>query len=146
MRPAADFLWGRSRISGPGSDFLKLEIGRRVLYLKRYLVPNASAIIARLGDLRSSTAQGAGNRASGYVIHLDGGAEIFVRRARRGGLMRFLVNDLYFGVRPRPLRELAVAAEAYRRDGRIGRHGDLSRLLSDARDPRHDAMGVCPHG
>ena len=115
MRPAEDFLWGRSRISGPGSDFLKLEIGRRVLYLKRYLVPNASAIIARLGDLRSSTAQGAGNRASGFVIHLDGSAEIFVRRARRGGLMRFLVNDLYFGVRPRPLRELAVAVEAYRR-------------------------------
>src|SRR6266851_1056329 len=113
MRPAADFLWGRSRISE--SDFLKLEIGRRVLYLKRDLVPKASAIIARLGDLRSSTAQGAGNRASGFVIHLDGSAEIFVRRARRGGLMRFLVNDLYFGVRPRPLRELAVAVEAYRR-------------------------------
>src|SRR5260370_40258031 len=113
MRPAADFLWGRSRFSE--SDFLKLEIGRRVLYLKRDLVPKASAIIARLGELRSSTAQGAGNRASGFVIHIDGGAEIFARRARRGGLMRFLVNDLYFGVRPRPLRELAVSVEGDRR-------------------------------
>ncbi len=113
MRPAADFLWGHSRISE--SDFLKLEIGRRVLYLKRDLVPKASAIIARLGELRSSTAQGAGNRASGFEIHIDDRTEIFARRARRGGLMRFLVNDLYFGVRPRPLRELAVAVEAYRR-------------------------------
>jgi 3-deoxy-D-manno-octulosonic acid kinase len=110
-----DFFWGRSRISGPGSDFLKLELGRRVLYLKRDLVPKASVIIARLGELRSSTAQGAGNRASGHVIHIDDRVEIFARRARRGGLMRFLLNDLYFGVRPRPLRELAVAVEAYRR-------------------------------
>src|SRR5690242_20031877 len=99
MRPAADFLWGRSRIS-PGSDFLKLEIGRRMLYLKRELVPKALVIIAQLGELRSSTSQGAGNRASGYVIHFDDRADIFVRCARRGGLMRFLVNDLYFGVRP----------------------------------------------
>jgi hypothetical protein len=112
MRPAADFLWGRSRISE--SDFLKLEIGRRVLYLKRELGPKASAIIARLAELRSSTS-GAGKRASGYVIPLDDRVEIFVRRSRRGGLMRFLISDLYFGVRPRPLRELAVAAEAYRR-------------------------------
>jgi 3-deoxy-D-manno-octulosonic acid kinase len=41
--------------------------------------------------------------------------ELFVRRGRRGGLAHHLLSDLYFGPRPRPVQELAVAAQARRR-------------------------------
>jgi 3-deoxy-D-manno-octulosonic acid kinase len=41
--------------------------------------------------------------------------ELFVRYARRGGLIRFLISDWYCGSGARPLHELAVAAEALRR-------------------------------
>ncbi|MGH7934269.1 MAG: lipopolysaccharide kinase InaA family protein [Candidatus Binataceae bacterium] len=64
--------------------------------------------------MRSAPA-GAGNRNSGIVVRLDGGPDLFARRSRRGGLIRFLLSDIYFGARPRPVRELTVAAEAYRR-------------------------------
>jgi Lipopolysaccharide kinase (Kdo/WaaP) family len=99
----------------PESDFPKFVSGKKVLYLRRDLGPHAPAILSRLGALESSAGNGRGNRRSGYLLQVGDGLEIFARRARRGGLIRFLLSDLYFGASPRPLRELAVAAEARKR-------------------------------
>jgi len=107
------------RYALPGNDFKRLAIGRRVLYLHNDLVDQADAIIqvamhpaaATVGDSTS----GAGNRNSGFPLKLDNGNDLFIRYARRGGLMRFLNRSVYVGVNPRPVHELAVTAEARRR-------------------------------
>jgi Lipopolysaccharide kinase (Kdo/WaaP) family len=88
-------------------------VGRRVVYLRQDLALRAPAIVASLTGLDS--AEGAGNRASGFAINLDDGTELFARISRRGGLMRLVLKDLYVGIRARPLRELAVTTEARRR-------------------------------
>lgn len=69
----------------------------------------------RLPALTSTRSAGIGNRGGGFRLALEGGPELFVRRARRGGAIRLLLDDLYFGVQPRPVRELMVTAEAARR-------------------------------
>ena len=97
----------------PLADFQRFEVGGRVVYLHRGLAAAAPAIVASLSRLRS--ARGAGNRLSGISVTLDDASELFVRINRRGGLVHFLLKDLYLGTGGRPLRELAVAAEARRR-------------------------------
>ncbi|HVA76251.1 MAG TPA: lipopolysaccharide kinase InaA family protein [Candidatus Binataceae bacterium] len=110
MRPRAQIDWR------PNPNFVRLELERRVLILHREILPYAPVVAARLREIESpGRAQGAGNRASGFRIVLDGGPELFARRARRGGMMRFLLAETYFGFEPRPLKELIVAAEAHRR-------------------------------
>jgi 3-deoxy-D-manno-octulosonic acid kinase len=54
-------------------------------------------------------------RGAAYRIVLPGGLRAVVRLYRRGGLVARLVRETYLGLRPRPLRELAVTAEARRR-------------------------------
>jgi hypothetical protein len=103
---------GRSAVA-PLADFQRFELGRRVVYLHRDLAAGAPAIVASLSKLGS--ARGAGNRLSGISLKLEDGTELFVRINRRGGLIHFLLKDLYLGTGGRPLRELAVAAEARRR-------------------------------
>jgi 3-deoxy-D-manno-octulosonic acid kinase len=100
----------------PGAEFVGLRIGRKTVYIRRELAPDARAILARLDELGRMRTGGAGNRASGFPLKIEGGPDLFVRRMRRGGLIRLLVSDLYIGFLPRPLRELAVGAEAMRRD------------------------------
>lgn len=110
MRPRGEIDWR------PDPNFSRIALGRRVLILHREILPYAPVIAVRLRELESLThASGAGNRASGYRISLDGGPELFARRARRGGMMRFLLDETFFGLKPRPLEELKVAAEARRR-------------------------------
>ncbi len=109
MRPAAH------RITHPSVDtllagFQKFEFGRRVAYLRRELAPRAAAIMSSISALVSG--EGAGNRASGFPLKLEDGTELFARISRRGGLMRLLSKDLYLGMYPRALRELAVTTEA----------------------------------
>ena len=55
---------------------------------------------------------GGGRGSTSYFETEQGG--VVLRRFRRGGAMRWL-GDLYFGVRPRPLREFAVLLRARRR-------------------------------
>lgn len=100
----------------PGPEFERLSVEGRLLYLRHDLVGRAGALLARLENLGGGgSGAGAGNRASGFRLGVEGAPELFVRVARRGGMVRFLLDDLYFGFHPRPLRELALAVEARRR-------------------------------
>jgi 3-deoxy-D-manno-octulosonic acid kinase len=54
-------------------------------------------------------------RGGAYRVGLPGGLRVVVRLYRRGGLVARLVRETYVGLRPRPLRELAVTVEARRR-------------------------------
>jgi hypothetical protein len=113
MRPATRHSNFDRRPAVPLAGFQKFKLGRRVVYLRRDLVRRAPAIVASLSALGS--AEGAGNRSSGFALKLDDGIELFVRISRRGGLIRMLLKDVYLGMRARPLRELAIAVEARRR-------------------------------
>ncbi len=95
--------------------FSRLFAGPYQLHLRTDLAPHAAALAAALGELGAAGATGAGNRGGGFKLALPGAPELFVRRSRRGGAIRLLLDDLYFGLHPRPLRELMVAAEAARR-------------------------------
>src|SRR5581483_7740552 len=54
-------------------------------------------------------------RGGAHRVTLPGGVRAVVRPYRRGGLVARLVHETYLGIRPRPLRELAVTVEARRR-------------------------------
>src|SRR6202047_5242522 len=96
-------------------DFSRLSAGPYQLYLRADLTPHAGALVDALRELSATKRTGAGNSGSGFRLALAGGPELFVRRCHRGGAMRLLFDDLYFGFHPRPLRELMVAAEAAQR-------------------------------
>jgi Lipopolysaccharide kinase (Kdo/WaaP) family len=112
MRPATHRGLGRPA-DAPLAGFQSFQLGRRVVYLRRDLAVRAAAIVASLSALGS--AKGAGNRLSGFALKLEDGTELFARINRRGGLIQHALKDLYVGIRARPVRELAVAAEARRR-------------------------------
>src|SRR5207244_12348738 len=79
----------------------------------------------------------AAGRGAAYRVQLPGGVRAVIRLYRRGGLLARVVRQTYLGVRPRPLRELAITAEARRRgvaavevlaarvDGRLAYRGAL---------------------
>src|SRR6185437_15148410 len=92
-------------------EFSRISAGPYQLYLRAELAPHAVALAAALGELGDASSIGIGNRGGGFRLALPGMPELFVRRSRRGGAMRLLLDDLYFGLQPRPLRELLVAAE-----------------------------------
>jgi lipopolysaccharide kinase (Kdo/WaaP) family protein len=114
MRPAAQIQFS----SDP--DFTRLTLGRREVVLHRDIGALATPILDQLdriitgGPYRAGSA-GAGNRASAFRLRVTGAPEMFARRSRRGGWLRFLVSDLYFGQRPRPFEELAISIEAVKR-------------------------------
>ena len=112
MRPASRRSLGRRADTAP-VGFQNFELGRRVVYLRRDLAVRAPAVVASLSTLGS--AEGAGNRLSGFALKLADGMELFTRINRRGGLIHLALKDLYVGIGARPVRELAVAAEARRR-------------------------------
>lgn len=110
MRPRSQMKWHRD------ANFLSFRIGRRELVIRRELASHAAEIVDKLGELKSAAAgAGAGNRGSGFRLDLGGGVELFARRGRRGGMIGSILSDVYAGIAPRPLNELAVAAEAMRR-------------------------------
>ncbi len=98
----------------PGPEFARLSLGRRLIYLRRDLAPTAPAIVAAIDAVIGSGKKGMGNRASGFAVEVEGVPPLFVRRSRRGGMMRFL-GDLYLDFVPRVVNELAIAQEASRR-------------------------------
>jgi hypothetical protein len=101
------------RIDERLTNFQRFELGRRIVYLRRDCADRAPAIVVALDQLVS--AEGSGNRQSGFTLKLADGYELFVRLNRRGGLARLFSQNLYLGMRGRPLRELVVATEALRR-------------------------------
>lgn len=96
-------------------EFSRIPVDPYQLYLRTDLATHAPALAIALNDLGAANATGAGNRGGGFRLPLPGGPELFVRRSRRGGAMRLLLDDLYFGRHPRPLTELWVTAEARKR-------------------------------
>lgn len=109
MRPATEMRWR------PDPAFTRISLERRTIVLHRDVAGKAAEIIAHL-NMMSRGAAGAGNRGSGFKIALDNRLEIFARRSRRGGMIRFLLSDLYIGAHPRQFRELDVSIEARRRE------------------------------
>jgi len=96
-------------------NFSVFRIGRRELVIRRDITAHAAEVAQRLGELATVSQAGAGNRGSAFRLKLAGGLELFARRGRRGGMIGSILSDVYLGIAPRPLAELAVAVEAMRR-------------------------------
>ena len=96
-------------------NFSAFRIGRRELVIHRDIASHAAEIMQKLGELASAAQAGAGNRRSAFRLNLAGGLELFARRGRRGGMIGSILSDVYMGVTPRPLNELALTVEAMRR-------------------------------
>jgi len=95
--------------------FSTFRVGSRELVIHRDIASQAAQIMQKLGTLASAARAGAGNRKSAHRLSLDDGIELFARRGRRGGLIGSILGDIYMGMAPRPLNELAVTVEAKRR-------------------------------
>jgi hypothetical protein len=98
--------------AAPTRDFVRLTAGPYELHLRADMTSHAGALAMRLPMIANARTGGAGNRGGGFRLALDDGPELFVRRARRGGAIRLFLDDVYFGLRPRPVRELSVTAQA----------------------------------
>jgi 3-deoxy-D-manno-octulosonic acid kinase len=96
--------------------FREVVFGRRRLYLAGEIANHAEAINRYLISAPRAGEQAAGNRRSAIALTIADLPPMFARRYRRGGLMRFVVAELYAGLVARPLRELMVAAAARQRD------------------------------
>jgi len=106
VRPPAQMGWR------PDPNFSTFKLGRRELVLHGDLAPHAAEILQKLA---SAPEAGAGNRKSAFRMQLDDGLELYARRGRRGGLIASILSDVYAGIAPRPLNELAVTVEAIKR-------------------------------
>jgi hypothetical protein len=109
VRPPSQMKWR----SDP--NFSTFTVRRRELAIHRDIAPQAAQVMRELAELTSAVEAGAGNRQSAYRLDLGDGAELFARRGRRGGLIASILSDVYVGIAPRPLTELAVTIEAMRR-------------------------------
>jgi Lipopolysaccharide kinase (Kdo/WaaP) family len=95
--------------------FRETAFGRSRLYLAAGIAGQGHEIGSRLRSVEPAREPALGNRRSAVPLTIAGLPPMFVRRYRRGGLMRFLVAELYAGLAPRPLHELAVTASANKR-------------------------------
>jgi hypothetical protein len=109
MRPPSQFKWRGD------PNFSTFKVGGRELVIHRDIAAHAAQIMQKLGALSSASEAGAGNRASAFRLVLGDGLELFARRSRRGGMIASILSDIYVGIAPRPLTELAVTIEAMRR-------------------------------
>src|ERR1700678_3884991 len=96
-------------------NFSTFTVGRRELVIHRDIGSRAADILRKLGELTSAVEAGVGNRGSAFRIDLGDGLELYARRGRRGGMIASILSDVYVGIAPRPLTELAVTIEAMRR-------------------------------
>jgi hypothetical protein len=96
-------------------NFSTFKVRRRELVIHRDIASQAAQVMQKLGELTSAVEAGAGNRQSAYRLDLGDGAELFARRGLRGGMIATILSDVYVGITPRPLTELAVTVEAVRR-------------------------------
>jgi hypothetical protein len=109
VRPPSQTKWR----SDP--NFATFKVRRRELVIHRDIASQAAQVMRQLTELTSAVEAGAGNRQSAYRLDLGDGVELFARRGRRGGLIASVLSDVYVGIAPRPLTELAVTIEAMRR-------------------------------
>jgi len=109
VRPPAQMGWQ----SDP--NFSTFKLGRRELVIHREIASRAAEILQKLGALASASEAGAGNRKSAFRVQLEDGLELYARCGRRGGLIASILSDVYVGIAPRPLNELAVTVEAMKR-------------------------------
>jgi Lipopolysaccharide kinase (Kdo/WaaP) family len=109
VRPPAKMGWR----SDP--NFSTFKLARRELVIHRDIASQAAEILKKLDALASASEAGAGNRKSAFRMQLDGGLELYARRGRRGGLIASILSDVYVGIAPRPLNELAVNVAAMKR-------------------------------
>jgi lipopolysaccharide kinase (Kdo/WaaP) family protein len=114
MRRPANFSFGRA-VHDPGPEFPAVVLGRRTLYLRRSVAHLSPMVFAELREFENSSHAGVGYRENGFVLKMNNGQDLFVRHARRGGLVRFFSRDLYLGLHPRPVTELALTVEAQQR-------------------------------
>jgi hypothetical protein len=96
-------------------NFSTFKLGRRELVLHRDIASHAAEILQKIDALASASEAGAGNRKSAFRMQLDDGPELYARCGRRGGLIASILSDVYVGIAPRPLNELAVTLEAMKR-------------------------------
>lgn len=115
MRKSAGTIPGDKTRQGPGPEFGRVALGSKVVYLRSDLLTHAPAVLESIEQIGASANSGLGNRQSGFRLSVEGAPELFARVSRRGGLVRFLIADLYFGRRPRPVQELTVTAAAFKR-------------------------------
>ncbi|MGH7947675.1 MAG: lipopolysaccharide kinase InaA family protein [Candidatus Binataceae bacterium] len=101
------------------AEFDEFVGGRFRMTLRRDLGSHAESLLQTIRGLREADVPGVGGRASVHRVKLDGDLEVMVRRSLRGGMARHLVSDLFVGIEPRPLGELAVTIEARRRNMRV---------------------------
>jgi 3-deoxy-D-manno-octulosonic-acid transferase len=94
--------------------FEEKTLGRSGIYLAGPIAHEAESIFRHLSS-RAGCGKGAGNRRSAVPLHVAGLPSMYARRSRRGGLMRFVVSELYAGAVPRPLHELMITAAARQR-------------------------------
>jgi len=109
MRPAAERQWRED------PSFTRISLGRQILIVAPAVLRHAPELLVKLRELSSRPRSGQGNRASATRIALREGPELVARRSRRGGLVSMFIAETFFGLSPRPFRELAVTAEARRR-------------------------------
>jgi len=98
------------------SSYALLRAGAVRAAVRRDLMPLLGAwLVAPELVLPPGAAPLAGGRGSAHRIVLADGSGVVLRVYRRGGFAAHFVRETYLGVRPRPLRELAVTVEARRR-------------------------------
>jgi 3-deoxy-D-manno-octulosonic acid kinase len=98
------------------ASYTVLRAGRVRAAIRRDLVPLfGSWLLARRLVLPDGAVAVASARGPVYRVRLADGSTAVVRICRRGGLVARLVGETYLGLRPRPLRELALTVEARRR-------------------------------
>ncbi len=92
--------------------FVVLEEGRRVLVSRRGWERVVQEV---LGGAKTQGEGLLGGRGGAYWVPLAQGGRGVVRWYRRGGLLRHLVKELYWGRPPRPFVELIRTEEVWRR-------------------------------
>src|SRR5438445_189323 len=98
------------------ASYALLRSGAVRAAIRSDLVPALAAwLLAPRLELPPGAAPIASGRGPAYRMRLGDGAPVVVRICRRGGLAARLVRETYLGLRPRPLRELALTVEARRR-------------------------------
>ncbi len=98
------------------ASYALLRSGAVRAAIRSDLVPALGAwLLAPRLELPPGAAPIASGRGPAYRMRLGDGAPVVVRICRRGGLAARLVRETYLGLRPRPLRELALTVEARRR-------------------------------
>jgi len=84
----------------------------RMLVLRDDLRAQEPSIWMNLEALDCESMNGAGNRRGGFPIVVSDALTLFVRRARRGGLLAYFNRDLYFGLRRRLTHKITISTEA----------------------------------